>query len=287
MVRHFKSRAAWPQMLCAGLLLAGCSSTPTVPPAAGESPAAIIERMYEVHVEYQLVTGGHRYAAARAASKAGEYYDLVFIDGVLGCSEQVGYYSSFDEFRADEYRWLRDYSQWEWVGEPDGLDYLASRLRETCGLDPSTPARKLPGAQAGEAAEVAVAEEPSTAQEIGGMLLGSVLMTVWLMYGPLFAIGEGAHEAYLHSAFTSASGQVLIALPKPEHVVHEALGSADVRFELPKAGMIVLAYNPKSARSLYVGIRDGQAVWVHGEYAWLDELAIRAADEQKKTAAKK
>jgi hypothetical protein len=274
-------------MLCAGVLLSGCSSTPTVPPVAGESPAAVAERMYEVHVEYQLVAEGHRYAAARAASKRGEYYDLIFIDGELGCAEQVGYYSSMDQFRADEYRWQRDYSHWEWVGEPDGLDYIASRLRETCGLEPSTPARELPAAQAEEAAEVTVAEEPSAAQEIGGMLLGSVLMTAWLVYGPLFAIGDGAYEAHLHSAFNSASEQVLIALPQPEEVVHKALGSADVRFELPKAGTIVLAYNPKSARSLYVGIRDGQAVWVHGEYAWLDELAVRAAEEQKKAAERK
>jgi hypothetical protein len=46
----------------------------------------------------------------------------------------------------------------------------------------------------------------------------------------------------------------------------------------------VLGYNPKSDRSLYVGIREGQAVWVHGEYPWLDELAERAAGERKTAA---
>jgi hypothetical protein len=33
-----------------------------------------------------------------------------------------------------------------------------------------------------------------------------------------------------------------------------------------------------------VSIREGQAVWVHGEYRWLDELAERAAGEKKKAA---
>jgi hypothetical protein len=48
------------------------------------------------------------------------------------------------------------------------------------------------------------------------MLVGSVLMSVWLVYGPLFAIGGGAYEAYVYSAFKTASGQVLMALPQPE-----------------------------------------------------------------------
>ena len=275
---------SWRTLLCAAALLAGCSTTPIQPPAPGETPESVIERMYEVHVEYQLVAGGHRYAAARAASSAGEYYDLVFIDGVLGCAEQAGYYTSMYEFRADEYRWQRDYSKWEWVEEADGLDYLASRLRENCGLEPRTPLRELPSGHADETAVVTVAEEPSTAEQVGGMLVGSVLMTAWLVYGPVFAIGDGAYEAYVHSAFKSASGHVLMALPQPEDVVRKALGPADVRFELPKAGTVVLAYNPKSSRSLYVGIREGQAVWVHGEYPWLDELAERAAGEKKKAA---
>jgi len=111
-----------------------------------------------------------------------------------------------------------------------------------------TPARELPAGQAGGAADVTVAEEPSTAEEIGGILLGSVLMSVWLVYGPLFAIGGGVYEAHLHSAFKSASAQVLMVLPQPEEVVRKALGPGDVRFELPKAGTTVLAYNPKSDR---------------------------------------
>jgi hypothetical protein len=271
-------------LLGVAALLSGCSTTPTVPPATGETPESVAERMYEVHVEYQFVAGGHRYAAARAASNSGEYYHLVFIDGVLGCAEQPGYYTSLDAFRADEYRWQRDYSAWEWVEEADGLDYLASRLRETCGLEPETPARELPAGQAGGAADVTVAEEPSTAQEIGGMLLGSVLMSVWLVYGPLFAIGGGVYEAHLNSAFKSASEQVLMVLPQPEEVLRKALGPGDVRFELPRAGTTVLGYNPKSDRSLYVGIREGQAVWVHGEYPWLDKLAERAAEEKKQAA---
>jgi hypothetical protein len=56
------------------------------------------------------------------------------------------------------------------------------------------------------------------------------------------------------------------------------------RGKASKAGTVVFAYNPKSSRSLYVGIREGQAVWVHGKYPWLDELAERAAGEKKKAA---
>jgi hypothetical protein len=88
---------------------------------------------------------------------------------------------------------------------------------------------QAPAAQAAEAAEVTVTEDSSLAQQIGWGLLGSVLLSVWLVYGPLFAIGEGAYEAHLNSAFKSASEQVLIALPLPEEVVHKAVGSGSTR----------------------------------------------------------
>ena len=271
-------------LLGVAALVSGCSTTPTVPPATGDTPESVVERMYEVGVEYQFVAGGHRYAAARAASKAGEYYHLVFIDGALGCAEQPGYYTSLDEFRADEYRWERNYSAWEWVAEADGLDYLASRLRQTCGLEPETPARELPAGMAPESPKIKVSEEPSIAEQIGMGLLGSVALSVWLVYGPVFIIAGAAEEAYLNSASASASDRVLMGLPQPEEVVLKVLGAADARFELPKSGAVVLAYRPKSKRSIYVGVRDGQAIWVHGEYPWLDELAERAAGERKQAA---
>lgn len=270
-------RTFWQALLAGATLLTGCSTTPTAPPAAGESPEAVIGRMYEVHAEFQLQAGGHRYTAGRAASDAGDYYDLVFIDGTLACARQVGVYTSLEEFRNDEYRWQRDYSAWEWVAEADGADYLASKMRESCGLEAPTPVRELPGNQPNEPAEPEVRKDPSTAKEIGGMLVGSMLMTAFLLYGPLFALGGGAYEAALHSELKSESQRILTAVAQPEELVRETLGEPDVRFELPNASTVVLGYDPKADRSLYVGVRDGQVIWVHGEYPWLDQLAGQVA----------
>jgi len=55
---RLSSSVACEMLLGVAALLSGCSTTPTVPPATGETPESVAERMYEVHVEYQFVAAG-------------------------------------------------------------------------------------------------------------------------------------------------------------------------------------------------------------------------------------
>ena len=124
--------------------LAGCASAPPeapapplpeVPPQPGDTLVGIVERGYQVLVAYQFRFDGHSYALANAYA-GWQTYDLVLIDGQLACGEP---------------RFIENVADWEWVGEADGLAYLAGRLRQACGLDEPTPARPLPALAATEA----------------------------------------------------------------------------------------------------------------------------------------
>lgn len=113
-------------------LIVGCASEPTpvvtseVTP--GDSAQVNAQRGHQFVPVYQFVQYGHQYAFAHAYSD-GTGPDLLFIDAKLACSSQT----PIDEL-----------TNWQWVGEPDGLAYLASRLRQACGLEPGTAPRTQP-----------------------------------------------------------------------------------------------------------------------------------------------
>ncbi len=126
-------------------LIAGCASqriemnwpeeAAAVPlePVAHESRQAIVERAYFFSAIYAFEVDGHGYELANAidANRSDNIYELVFIDGELACSRDrvVRSVSDLDS----------DVTAWEWVSEPEGLEYLADRLRIGCGLAAWTP----------------------------------------------------------------------------------------------------------------------------------------------------
>lgn len=73
-----------------------------------------------------------------------------------------------------------------------------------------------------------------------------------------------------------------ITLPVADTAIAQQLGAPSVQFALPNARTTVLAYAGESGRAVYVGVVDGQAIWIHDSHPWLDNLAKRATKEQKK-----
>jgi len=190
-------------------LAAGCASQPAAPPeqlspiAPGDTPLSIVERGYDLVAVYQFVLDDHRYAFAGAYGN-NKGYDLVFFDGHLGCTHETA---------------LTDLTDWEWVAESDGLQYLASRLRQACGLEEATTARAPPQPEASESEppdEVQSAERPADGalddffndhpltEAIVGGFVGSLVITAGLLWGPVLwvpgAIYESARNAEANQA---------------------------------------------------------------------------------------
>jgi len=133
--------------------MAGCASAPpaaTSEFAAGDSAQGIAERGYRFAPVYQFGVDGHQYAFANAYS-GDTRYDLVFIDTKLACSSHAP---------------AEEILTWYWVDEPDGLSYLASRLRQACGLEAATPARSFFPVES-SSAKVAI-QPPQTDTDVQG-----------------------------------------------------------------------------------------------------------------------
>jgi hypothetical protein len=237
---------------------------------------------------YQFGLNGHQYAFANAYSgDAG--HDLVFIDTKLAC------------------RSLAPAEDWYWVDEPDGLSYLASRLRQACGLEAATPGRSVFPVESPAEAEIEpqqtdaelqggvdqaqgvgtfgrdmaeVAKQSATAA--GELLLGmSALIYAW----PVL-LAAGVVSAAVDSA-ADAEGQEIethayeFTLPAPADEVKQALGTPAVEFRLPTVDTTVLGYAVGTTHVLYVGVSDGQAVWIHGADPWLQALEKDAKEQQR------
>ena len=268
-------------------LAAGCASEPPAPPTAESSPAPgdsledIARRGYVFVPVYEFVDSGRRYALANAVS-AYTSYDLVFIDSRLACTAQQG----LD----------RELFEWQWVGEPEGLTYLAGRLRQACGLEPPTPPRTTYAAEPADPMKVPVVSTgPSPGEEtfgealLGG-LVGGVLLTVALVWGPLLWIPAGIYSAVTEPPedVAAAVGPVahdsralLLRVPMPADEVAAKLGAPHVSFTLPEVGTEVQQYRVEKKPLLYVGVVDGQVVWIHGPDPWLKERAKQVMAEQK------
>lgn len=270
--------------LIVGVLLVGCASAPPPPVAnslvvTGDSAQVIAERGYQLVPVYQFVLDGHQYAFAHAYSEA-QRYELIFIDAALACSSAT----PIDEL-----------TRWEWVGETDGLAYVASRLRQACGLEPGTAPRTLPFATdsdqspriasqhwlgyTGDPAEALLRSGTNFITVAAFVLAWPVMVPAAVIYGASDGTSESSAGAAGHKVGLRMQA---ISLPAADTVIAQQLGMPALQFVLPDAQTTVLGYAVDSGRAMYVGVVDGQAVWIHDSYPWLDRLAKRAIKEQKK-----
>lgn len=276
---------AW-SVAAATCAITGCASAP--PPVAtsefsvGDSTQAVAERGYHFVPVYQFGLDGHQYAFAHANSGDQEH-NLVFIDTKLACASQA----------PDE-----ELAPWYWVDEPDGLSYLASRLRQACGLESATPARSAFSAESVAEAEsepthagtdvhggvdqaqvkgtfgkdmAEVAKQGAVAA--GKTLVGiTAVVFLWPVLLAAGVVSEAAGSAADSEGQTIETHAYEFRLPAPAQEVRQALGKPAVQFRLPTVDTTVLGYSVGTTHTLYVGVSDGQALWIHGPDPWLKML---------------
>lgn len=272
-------------LLVAHVLLTGCQSAPPVqasPPTAGDSLQQIVQRGHLVVPVYTFSEAGHEYAFGNAyAEHLG--YDLILIDGRLACAHREA---------------LEDVTAWEWVSEPGGLAYLASRLKQACGLEPSTAPRDWPPqGRAPESPAPSASSEPSAAVRALNATLdnpvvqvvgGSLAYTVWLVYGPVIILGSAAADAtakglanqVAESGFRTMVGRSLqIGMSRDD--LESRMGRPDVEFLLRLVDTRVLGYDIRKSRPYFVGLNGDRVVWLHEHYPWLLEQAELAKRQKK------
>lgn len=293
-MRPFSRVRNWLAGVVALVTLAGCASSPPPappqPPVAGDSPQQITERGYRLAPVYKFVAEGRLYAYARANSGSADF-GLVFIDTQLACSTNAP---------------PEELMEWAWVDQPDGLSYLASRLRQACGLEAATPARSP---FAVESTAVAGSEPPQTdtdaqdgadgpraggtfgrdmanvakqgAEVAGTLLVGmAALVFAWPVILATGAVVTAADSAADARGKETEAHAYEITLPAAAEGVRQALGTPAVEFHLPSVDTTVLGYSVDTTHALYVGVSDGQAVWIHGPDQWLKLLEQDAKDQQ-------
>jgi hypothetical protein len=284
-------------VVVAACAVAGCAFAP--PPAAtsefaaGDSTQAVAERGYRLVPVYQFSLDGHQYAFANAYS--GEAADdLVFIDTKLACSSHTP---------------VEELTPWYWVDEPDGLRYLASRLRQACGLEAATPARSPFPVESPAAAELGPPQTDAEAQggvdqaqgggtfgadmaEVGKQaakaagttLLGiTALVFAWPVLLAAGAVSMAADSAADAEAQDIATHAYEFTLPATAEAVRQTLGRPAVQFRLPTVDTTVLGYVVGTTHALYVGVTDGQAVWIHGPDPWLKMLEKDAKEQPERS----
>ena len=272
-------------LLLAGALLAGCQSAPPAevsPPAVGDSLHEIVQRGHLVVPVYTFSQAGHEYAFGNAYAEH-RGYDLILVDGRLACAHREA---------------LEDLTAWEWVSQPGGLAYLASRLRQACGLEPPTapwvwppPSLELAspapsatsGPSAAERALGSVFENP-VVQVVGG----SLAYSVWLVYGPVIILGSTAADVTAKAIANQASVSdfrkmtsrtLQIGLSRDD--LESRMGRPDVEFPLPLVATSVLGYDLAKTRPYFVGLSGDRVIWLHEHYPWLLEQAELAKRRKK------
>jgi len=257
--------------------------------AVGDSTQTVAERGYRFVPVYQFSVDGTQYAFAKACSSE-VTHNLVFIDTKLACATDQP---------------AEELTPWYWVDAPGGLSYLASRLRQTCGLEAATEVRSPPaiepsGGNEGEPQATGVDAQGDVDQAQGGVAFGrdmaevakqgavaggktllgiTLLVFAWpalLAAGAAVAAADSHSDAMAQQVETHAYE---FSLPAPAEDVRKALGSPAVQFRLPAGDTNVLGFGVGTSHVLYVGICDGQAVWIHGPDSWLQMLEQNAKEE--------
>ena len=252
----------------AGLLaiaLAGCASAPPAASSAataGDSAQAITERGYRVVPVYQFALDGQQYALAKGYS-GDKSYDLIFIGATLACARKT----PNDEITA-----------WQRVGEPDGLEYLASRLRQACGLETWTEPRH-------SAADAELSAEQQSAEKVAKALVFLPLAVLVPLLDPVTTLLASPWVAAdKNSAKNLSAGQARMQLGLTRAETVARLGEPTVEFPLPAVNVTVLAYLSGAVSGhqgrYYVGLKDDHVLWMHAEHLWLHRLATATHEEQ-------
>ena len=268
-------------MLCVGLLvlatwLIGCASKPQPRAlATGESIEDVANLANKFVLEYVFVVEGHRYALAKANLWA--WLDTMFIDDKLACPPIRSPSPGNDD------RWLSEIVPWQWVSRPDGLGYVADRLRETCGLDYAIPRREWPiGSGVPDLYVPTKEEDRAESKGYGlGRIVGGpdtlILVALW----PLVVAGWLYEGGVTATTGAAEKRHARIDLLMSQDEIAKVLGGPQVTFSLPDASSRVYAYEVETSHSFYIGFVDDRAVWIHTKHPWLRKLAREAIKESE------
>jgi hypothetical protein len=129
-------------------------------------------------------------------------------------------------------------------------------------------------------------QDHPVAEAVAGSLVGGVVVTVGLVWGPFLWIPGLLVEAATNPEFSvsldSARAYVReFGLSVTVDDVIKQFGRPQVTFVLPRAETTVIGYGVDQSQSLYVGFADGQAIWIHAYHPWLNDLAKQALAEEK------
>jgi len=261
-------------------------------------PSEVLQRS-ECHLtEYRFLHGGHTYALVRTLQDK-RVRNLVFIDSRLACAfdehkyrpRKYQYWPFRDDtasplyadaeywsFLWDTERWTDPRYQWEWAAEADGLAYLATKLRESCDLEPPSPARPLAQSWSTESAtkaEAAAANRAAGPRSPGGYYQPGLLFPFgeagWLNGDPA---AMSAEEKRLRATAETCIWSVPLGGARAAPIEH--VGGHDAEFQWPASRTTVRAYQLGTAYPCYVGIVDGRAVWVRSNYPGLRRQSERA-----------
>jgi hypothetical protein len=246
-------------------------------------------------LEYQFEFGGHRYSLGNAsdAQQQDTYSELVFIDGQLACARERSMASLSDL--------ASDLTQWELVGEPNGLERLSERLREACRLVAAAPpvvssqVVEVPGSSKSTESGSSEQRAGSGADALHDALTSAFYWSAGLTGTPLLIVAPltfliVAVSKLEQGAAAQAAGkkdaQWRAATTTAE--VIQLLGKPVVEFSLPSVNTRVMAYQLGNyEHPYYVGLADDRPVWFHNEYPWLHELAKQAIAQQEQAKKKR
>lgn len=258
-----------PPLLAAAVLTA-CASSPPPTPVADESAQLVAKEWgASFRMRWQFAHEGHVYELVSLYAGSPPHWTdrLVFIDGRLACDSTEGLTGV----------------EWFWVSQPDGLAYLAGRLENACGHGDSAPPRHLRDAVAVvpampvTIAELPASEETSVAEGAGAVLSGSLVVGVSLILSPL-AIAALPVVTSTISSVEAGRAQVTVGMQWADAL--RIVGDPAGRFQLPASATDVQVYGG-IAGAWYVGIRDGQVLWISNPDDWLDSLAKQSGGHSK------
>ncbi|HQR49269.1 MAG TPA: hypothetical protein PL152_08025, partial [Steroidobacteraceae bacterium] len=288
--------------------MTGCATPPPPPeptslPQTGDTVEQIAARGYEVALVSALVADDHEYAYLVAHS-TNSNFELVQVDGKTACGRTAALEPATQQQGSTDWQWLdlgsqpqpmtaarhwQEFTQWQWVAQPDGLRYLASQMRQACDLEADTEPQSLPSPWTRRVKDTPPPQSSSD-DSVGEMLLHILIgVPVIVMAAPYVIAGETAalvvsapFVAAEHSANTrqiEQRKQMHLGLTRAD--TESLLGKPEAEFTLDPAPTKVLMYEAgESPQNYFVGFENDAIVWIHAQDEWLEHLAKRARKEK-------